>query len=119
MSDPKDPDPPSADEFSKQLAEFMKKNLGGNVSFAGFPGMGSEGDLSTVEEDESDDSVETKRDIDIFGFDYRPRDIKAHLDRFVIRQDDARHDRATSAVHKGQAGTTLARSLCQGCQRSL
>ena len=90
MSDTKDPDPPSADEFSKQLAEFMKKNLGGNVSFAGFPGMGSEGDLSTVEEDESDDSVETKRDIDIFGFDYRPRDIKAHLDRFVIRQDDAK-----------------------------
>ncbi|MGI9243254.1 MAG: AAA family ATPase [Verrucomicrobiales bacterium] len=93
MSDPKDPKPPSPEEISKKLAEFVKSNFGGNVSFGGFPGAeGSDDhDLRTVEGDgEPEDEVETRHDGDIFGFDYRPRDIKAHLDRFVIRQDEAK-----------------------------
>ena len=89
MSDSDDPKPPSPDEISKKLAEFMKTNFGGNVSFAGFPGM-DEHDLKSEEVDDTQDEIETRRDNDIFGFDYRPRDIKAHLDRFVIRQDEAK-----------------------------
>ena len=90
MSDPKDPPPPSPEEISKKLAEFVKSNFGGNVSFGGFPGMGDEDDGATDAEEGEGHEVETRRDVDIFGFDYRPRDIKAHLDRFVIRQDDAK-----------------------------
>ena len=90
MSDPKDPNPPSPEEISKKLAEFVKSNFGGNVSFGGFPGMGDEDGEATLEAEGEDDEAETRRDVDIFGFDYRPRDIKAHLDRFVIRQDDAK-----------------------------
>ena len=91
MSDPKDPKPPSPEEISKKLAEFVKSNFGGNVAFGAVPGMGEarDHDLRTVEEDGEDES-EARRDADIFGFDYRPRDIKAHLDRFVIRQDEAK-----------------------------
>ena len=33
---------------------------------------------------------EVKRADEIFDFNYKPRDIKAHLDRFVIRQDEAK-----------------------------
>ena len=92
MSDSDDPKPPTPDEISKKLAEFMKTNFGGNVSFAGFPGMGGE-DVQTGEPESGEPAAppeDLRSDADIFDFNYRPRDIKAHLDRFVIRQDDAK-----------------------------
>ena len=41
-------------------------------------------------EETSDEPIEMKRADEIFDFNYKPRDIKAHLDRFVIRQDEAK-----------------------------
>ncbi|HAT20531.1 MAG TPA: ATP-dependent protease, partial [Verrucomicrobiales bacterium] len=55
----------------------------GNVQWA-MPGMNQE-----VEDDEPEVSDERSAD-SVFEFNYIPRDIKAHLDRFVIRQDEAK-----------------------------
>jgi len=70
--------PPSPEEFQRQLAEFMRKHFPGvtNPAFA----------TDTVEGETSD----TERTDDDFQFTYKPRDVKAHLDRFVIKQDEAK-----------------------------
>ena len=55
----------------------------GNVQWT-MPGMNQE-----VEVDDQDVSAERSAD-SVFEFNNIPRDIKAHLDRFVIRQDEAK-----------------------------
>ena len=50
------------------------------------PGFGVSPPAETVEEPEAEDD----RDPLDFDFDHKPRDVKAHLDRFVIRQDEAK-----------------------------
>ncbi|MFL6527086.1 MAG: AAA family ATPase [Chthoniobacterales bacterium] len=73
---------PSPEELRTKLSEFMKTNFGDRVSVATFP----QADTAETEQPEkpepSDDSE--------FQFHFLPRDIKAHLDRFVIKQDEAK-----------------------------
>lgn len=77
--------PPTPDEIARKLQDLMKSSFpGGQVTFANFGTM--------------DDSAETEqappppvRDRnEIFDFNLRPRDVKAYLDRFVIKQDEAK-----------------------------
>src|SRR5438309_5163443 len=73
---------PSPEELKTKIAEFMKSNFGDRVSFATYTApetaeAGSEEKPEKVEKDE-------------FVFNFLPRDIKAHLDRFVIKQDEAK-----------------------------
>ncbi|MEY2487806.1 MAG: ATP-dependent Clp protease ATP-binding subunit ClpX [Verrucomicrobiota bacterium] len=73
---------PSPEELKSKIAEFMKSNFGDRVSFATFNApetaeAGGEEKSAGIEGDE-------------FVFNYLPRDIKAHLDRFVIKQDEAK-----------------------------
>lgn len=87
MSDKKDKDVPDADELQKMLQDMFGK-LGGGMSMP-FPGFDSAEDAGN--EDESQPESMELEDADaIFDFSYKPRDIKAHLDRFVIRQDEAK-----------------------------
>ncbi|YCM45238.1 AAA family ATPase [Verrucomicrobiaceae bacterium 227] len=82
--DTKGPKEPGPDELRKTLEQMFGK-MGKNFSF---PGM----DTSAFSS-ESPEEPEEVADIfvdDIFKFDLLPRDIKAHLDRFVIRQDEAK-----------------------------
>src|SRR3954452_23429676 len=73
---------PSPEELKSKLSEFMKSNFGDKVSFATF---------TQPETAETGDEKPTKtEDRGGFGFDFLPRDIKAHLDRFVIKQDEAK-----------------------------
>ncbi|MEM7386743.1 MAG: AAA family ATPase [Verrucomicrobiota bacterium] len=81
-----DKKPPSPEELSEKLAEFMKSQFGKNVSFMPFGGAEEE---DHTDEDGGDLSTPAGGE-DIFDFSYRPRDIKKHLDRFVIRQDEAK-----------------------------
>src|SRR4051812_33523817 len=72
--------PPSPEEFQKQLSEFMRQH------FSGFPGAAqkpatSDSDSSETDHRQSDEGL---------VFDKKPRDIKAYLDRYVIRQDEAK-----------------------------
>ena len=60
----------------------MKQNFGDRVSVATF----AEPESAPAEEDEKPDNTEHKE----FEFNLLPRDIKAHLDRFVIKQDEAK-----------------------------
>src|SRR5437868_121741 len=73
---------PSPEELKAKLSEFMKTNFGDKVSFATYTepetaGAGAEEKPARNVEDQ-------------FVFDFLPRDIKAHLDRFVIKQDEAK-----------------------------
>jgi ATP-dependent Clp protease ATP-binding subunit ClpX len=91
MSD-NDPKPPTPEEISRKLAEFMKSNFGGAVSFNAFPGGVSpfESEPASGAEPPLETDSEEPEYTDIYSFNYRPKDIKAHLDRFVIRQDEAK-----------------------------
>ena len=73
---------PSPDELKSKLSEFMKSNFGDKVSFATF----AQPDAAGAEPEEKPEKISD----DEFAFDFLPRDIKAHLDRFVIQQDEAK-----------------------------
>src|SRR5581483_10897519 len=77
MSEPKFPTP---EELQQKISEFMKTQFGGNVSVSTH--VATEPDGAPTYDFEMDD--------DFFEFDYLPRDIKAYLDRFVIKQDEAK-----------------------------
>jgi ATP-dependent Clp protease ATP-binding subunit ClpX len=78
MSEPKFPTP---EELQKKLSEFMKSNFGNQVSFTTYV---------QPETEASDDDQAVSEKPDQFHFDHSPRDIKAYLDRFVIKQDEAK-----------------------------
>ena len=77
-------DLPSPEEFQKQLSQFMKEHFSG-FQFPGFT-PASPGNTPTTE---SEEPVERSID-DLKSFDYRPKDVKAYLDRYVIKQDEAK-----------------------------
>src|ERR1700720_105027 len=73
---------PSPEELKAKITEFMKSNFGDRVSVATFT-------QPETEEAPSDEKPE-KIDSEEFEFNLLPRDIKAHLDRFVIKQEEAK-----------------------------
>src|SRR5436853_831515 len=73
---------PSPEEMKSKITDFMKQNFGDRVSVATI----TEPDPAVAEEDEQPEKTEHKD----FEFNLLPRDIKAHLDRFVIKQDEAK-----------------------------
>src|SRR5947208_14263334 len=73
---------PSPEELKTKITEFMKQNFGDRVSVAAFPAP-EPAEAETEEKPEKIDNQE-------FEFNFLPRDIKAHLDRFVIKQDEAK-----------------------------
>ena len=80
-------DIPSPEEFQKQLSDFMKQNFSG-MGFSPFGGGASGGNkesASANDEEPKQSSIE-----DLLNFDYRPKGVKAYLDRFVIQQDEAK-----------------------------
>jgi len=87
MSDKKDKDFPDPDELQKMLKDmFGKMGVGATVTMPGFNQQGVSPDSS--EGDSSPQS--TMRADEVFDFKYKPREIKEHLDRYVIRQDEAK-----------------------------
>jgi ATP-dependent Clp protease ATP-binding subunit ClpX len=81
MSKPVFNGPPSPEEFQRQMADFMRQHFPGATSFFR-PQPGSEGP-------ETGSERSSKKDTE-FRFDKKPRDVKAYLDRFVIKQDEAK-----------------------------
>src|SRR5204863_96648 len=73
---------PSPEELKSKLADFMKSNFGQPVAF---PTL-THPDTVETGNDEKSPPEEAKK----FEFHFLPRDIKAHLDRFVIKQDEAK-----------------------------
>jgi len=93
MSDqkPEPPPPGTAEEITKKLEDFIKNSLGGQVLFTKL----ERADGSEPEDD--DEPAAPVVDVSTaFDFKLKPADIKAHLDRFVIRQDEAKKVLATA-----------------------
>src|SRR5271170_3385267 len=70
--------PTSPEEFQRQLSEFMRQQLHTARGTATAP------ESETSEESKSPEKTED------FSFDYKPREVKEYLDRFVIKQADAK-----------------------------
>src|SRR2546428_1843283 len=73
---------PSPEELKAKITEFMKQNFGDRVSVATY----TQPEPDAVGGEEKTDKTENQE----FEFNFLPRDIKAHLDRFVIKQDEAK-----------------------------
>ena len=87
MSDKtKDNDPPTPEEMQKTLKDLFSKMGGG----ASMPFGSIFGDDDEKEDKTEDAPVEVNPADTIFDFNLKPREVKAHLDRFVIRQDEAK-----------------------------
>ena len=72
--------PPSPEEFQRQFQDFLRQNFPGGTNF--FKQQTSESSTET--------SDEVAPDPDEFRFSRNPRDVKEYLDRFVIKQDEAK-----------------------------
>lgn len=100
MSDtPQDPSPPSKptpspEEITRKLEDFIKNSLGGQVIFSKVDPQSSRG--NTPQPDGGADTASHEAPPGAFEFHYKPADIKAYLDRYVIRQDEAKKVLATA-----------------------
>ncbi|MGC1479818.1 MAG: AAA family ATPase [Chthoniobacterales bacterium] len=80
MSSSNEPPNLTPEQIQQKLTEFLRSGFGQNVGVSPQPAEPSgEGEGPT-----------TSEPVDWFEFNYSPRDIKRHLDRFVIRQDEAK-----------------------------
>src|SRR3954453_4093290 len=73
---------PSPEELKAKVSEFMKTNFGDKVAFTTYTEPETAEAPAEPKPRESSDEA--------FVFDFLPRDIKGHLDRFVIKQDEAK-----------------------------
>src|SRR6476646_10386894 len=71
--------PPSPEEFQRQLSDFVRQHF-----------QNARGPASQAESAGTPEGPEAKAKSDTFDFNYKPRDVKNHLDRFVIKQDEAK-----------------------------
>jgi ATP-dependent Clp protease ATP-binding subunit ClpX len=72
--------PPTPEDFQRHLQELMRQQFPGGQDMANAqPAAADAAGASRTETPPSD-----------FKFDFKPRDVKAYLDRFVIRQDEAK-----------------------------
>jgi ATP-dependent Clp protease ATP-binding subunit ClpX len=73
---------PSPEELKAKITEFMKQNFGDRVAVTTF----AEPEVAPAADKEKPEKSEHRE----FEFNLLPRDIKAHLDRFVIKQEEAK-----------------------------
>ena len=72
--------PPSPEEFQRQLSDFVRQHL-----------QSARGPAAAQPEDSaSAESATASAKPEQFEFNYNPREVKEYLDRFVIKQDDAK-----------------------------
>ena len=72
--------PTSPDEFQKQMQDFLQKQFK-TFGTPGFAGAEPPGTVTQAEPEPARDD---------FDFSYKPRDVKTHLDRYVIKQEEAK-----------------------------
>jgi len=72
--------PPTPEEFQRQLAEYMRQQF----QHAGGQPSSEPADAGAAE------SPSGKAKAGEFEFAYKPREVKEYLDRFVIKQDEAK-----------------------------
>src|ERR1700730_17816520 len=82
---PPPPPFPSPEELKSKISEFMKQNFGDRVAFTTI----TQNEAEEAEAPDKPDKIDKGKDEE-FAFNFLPRDIKAHLDRFVIKQEEAK-----------------------------
>lgn len=84
MSDDSPKQDPTPEELHKKMQEMFKQGFPGGSPFM-FPmqGVGQQSPQAVEPEDVEEEPFD-------FSFDYKPREVKEHLDRFVIKQDEAK-----------------------------
>jgi endopeptidase Clp ATP-binding regulatory subunit ClpX len=96
---------PIPEDFQKKLQEFMKTQYGDKVVFSNIAPQ-------TERVEETPEQHEPTEKSYSFEFNFKPKEIKAHLDRFVIKQDEAKkvlsiavcdHYNHVKAAARGQA----------------
>ena len=80
-----DKDFPTPEQVQKEFERFVKERFGGKVQI-----FAQQMERSDDADDEDEEEEKKKQDSTKFSFSLKPRDIKAHLDRYVIRQDEAK-----------------------------
>ncbi len=81
---------PDPDEITRKLSEFFRSSFGEKVSVTAMPDPAN---FFSGAPESSGEDHDLRSDGDfspVLGFDLIPRQIKEHLDRFVIRQDEAK-----------------------------
>ncbi|MBI1176023.1 AAA domain-containing protein [bacterium] len=79
--------PPGFEEFQRQMQEFLRQNFkSGGPGFTPPPPPPS-GASSSGHTPPPEPKTASAED---FKFEYRPREVKEHLDRFVIKQEEAK-----------------------------
>ncbi len=93
--DEKKKSPPSPEEIQKDLHEFFKGKFGENViiSPVGGGGMGANAQAEAPPEEEE---ARRERRASVLSFDMKPTQVKQHLDRYVIGQDEAKRSLAVA-----------------------
>ena len=72
--------PPSPEEFQRRLSDFMRQHFKG-VGVGPSPYAAPPGAAEPAGTDDGEEA---------FKFNYKPRDVKDYLDRFVIKQEEAK-----------------------------
>ena len=75
---------PTPEEIEKEFQEFVQQKYGGSVRL-----INATASEATPEAQEEDEGPEPKKTFDL-KFDLKPKEIKQYLDRYVIKQDDAK-----------------------------
>jgi ATP-dependent protease Clp ATPase subunit len=81
MSKPVFNGPPPPEEFQRQLSDFLRQHFQNNRGSS----SPQSAPMDTAEPEEAPGSKAGE-----FEFKHKPRDVKAYLDRFVIKQDEAK-----------------------------
>ena len=82
ISGSKDDTFPNPDELQRELADFLKKKFGDKTLVSIFPQAEKAGG------DEGGEEIEEK--LPDLKFDLKPKEVKEYLDRFVIKQEEAK-----------------------------
>jgi len=80
MKTPQSSLPPTPEDFQRQLQEFMRQHFQ-----AGQPPASARTETPDTPPGPESDTRDKE-----WHFDYKPRDVKAYLDRFVVKQDEAK-----------------------------
>lgn len=77
---------PSPHDIQKEFEDLIKNKYGEDIKFVTSLKELSKDDINTIK-DEDDDGQKEKFEL---NFDLKPKDLKKHLDRFIIKQDEAK-----------------------------
>jgi endopeptidase Clp ATP-binding regulatory subunit ClpX len=85
---------PTPDEIQKEFEDFVEKKFGGSVQIMSVQQKSDEEDEDLFDGEDSieiEEPPKTEQDLSyLSSFNYVPKEIKQHLDRYVIKQDEAK-----------------------------